>query len=281
MAQRMVIEAGCTERQYWRDLWRYRELFYFLAWRDFLVRYKQTSVGIAWSFIRPVLTMLALTMVGTIAHLAKGSVPYPLFILGGILPWQFFSTAMSECGNSLINNANLVSKVYFPRLVVPTSSVVICFADFLISALFLVIMMCGYRFLPPVQIIFLPLFMLLMFAAALGAGLWIAALMVKYRDFRFVVPFVVQFGFFICPVINPTSRVPEIWRWHDCEIPARLIYSLNPMVGIIDGFRWSILGHENTIYWPSLATSVVGVTVLIVSGLWYFRKTERTFADTI
>jgi lipopolysaccharide transport system permease protein len=278
---KLVIEAGRTERQYWRDLWRYRELFYFLAWRDFLVRYKQTSVGIAWSLIRPVLTMLALTMVGIIAHLAKGSVPYPLFILGGILPWQFFSTAMSESGNSLITNANLVSKVYFPRLVMPTSSVVICFADFLISALFLVVMMSCYRFLPPVQIVFLPFFVLLMFAAALGAGLWIAALMVKYRDFRFVVPFAVQFGFFICPVINPTSRVVEIWRWHGYEIPARLLYSLNPVVGIIDGFRWSILGHENTVYWPSLATSAVGVAALLVSGLWYFRKTEQTFADTI
>jgi lipopolysaccharide transport system permease protein len=278
---KLIIEAGRTERQYWRDLWRYRELFYFLAWRDFLVRYKQTSVGISWSLIRPVLTMLALTMVGIIAQLAKGSVPYPLFVLGGILPWQFFSTAMSECGNSLVVNANLVSKIYFPRLVVPTSSVVICFADFLISALFLAVMMLCYRFAPPAQIIFLPAFVLLMFGAALGVGLWIAALMVKYRDFRFIVPFIVQFGFFVCPVINPTSRVPEIWHWHHLEIPARLLYSLNPIVGIIDGFRWSILGHENTLYWPSLAASITGITLLIASGLWYFRKMERTFADTI
>jgi lipopolysaccharide transport system permease protein len=281
MGQRLIIEAGRTERQYWRDLWRYRELFYFLAWRDFLVRYKQTTVGITWSLIRPVLTMLALTMVGIIAHLAKGSVPYPLFVLGGILPWQFFSTAMSESGSSLVTNANLVSKVYFPRLVVPASSVVICFADFLISAAFVTIMMLCYRFMPPSQIIFLPFFILLMFAASLGAGLWIAALMVKYRDFRFIVPFVIQFGFFVCPVINATNRVPEIWRWHDHEIPARLIYSLNPVVGIIDGFRWTILGRENVIYWPGLAISIIGVVLMVVTGLWYFRKTERTFADMI
>jgi lipopolysaccharide transport system permease protein len=281
MGQQLIIEAGRTERQYWRDLWRYRELFYFLAWRDFLVRYKQTTVGVSWSLIRPILTMLALTMVGIINHLAKGSVPYPLFVLGGILPWQFFSTAMSESGSSLVTNANLVSKIYFPRLVVPASSVVICFADFLISSILVAVMMIGYHFAPPPQIIFLPVFIVLMFVAALGAGLWVATLMVEYRDFRFIVPFVVQFGFFVCPVINPTSRVPEIWHWHQYEIPARLIYSLNPVVGIIDGFRWSILGAENVIYWPSLAASVVGVILLITSGLWYFRKMERTFADTI
>jgi lipopolysaccharide transport system permease protein len=159
--------------------------------------------------------------------------------------------------------------------------VVICFADFLISSVLVAIMMLGYHFLPPPQIIFLPAFILLMFAAALGVGLWVATLMVEYRDFRFIVPFVVQFGFFVCPVLNPTSRVPEIWRWHDWEIPARLIYSLNPVVGIIDGFRWSILGRENVIYGPSFAASVAGVTFLVVSGLWYFRKMERTFADNI
>jgi lipopolysaccharide transport system permease protein len=281
MAQHLVIEAGRTERQYWRDLWRYRELFYFLAWRDFLIRYKQTYVGVAWSLIRPVLTMLVLTIASKVGRLPAGGVPVPLFVFSAMLPWQFFSTAMSESGSSLVNNAGLVSKIYFPRLVVPVSSVIVSLVDFFIAGIFLVVLMFYYGFVPPSQVVFLPLFILLAFGAALGVGLWIAALMVEYRDFRFIVQFAVQFGLYASPVLLMTSKVPEIWRWHHHEIPARLLYSLNPVVGIIDGFRWSLLGRENVIYWPGLAAAVFTVGVIIATGLWYFRRMERTFADKI
>jgi lipopolysaccharide transport system permease protein len=280
MSHRLVIEAGRTERQYWRDLWRYRELFYFLAWRDLLVRYKQTTVGVLWSLIRPVLTMLVLLVVVKLGKLPTGDSPGPLFVFAALLPWQFFSTALSESGSSLVNNANLVSKIYFPRLVVPASSIIVCLVDFLIAAAFMVVLMLyyhfspQYHFVPPVQIFLLPVFLLLIFAAALGVGLWVAALMVKYRDFRFIVPFVVQFGLYASPVVLKTSSVPEYWN-------LRLIYSLNPVVGIIDGFRWCLVGGENTIYWPGLAVCLVVVTLLLWTGLWYFRKTERVFADMI
>jgi lipopolysaccharide transport system permease protein len=272
MQPELTIEAGRTERQYWRDLWRYRELFYFLAWRDFLIRYKQTIVGVSWSLIRPVLMMLALTIVGKIGRLPTGGVPYPLFFFCGLLPWQFFSTALSESGTSLVTNSNLISKIYFPRLVVPASSVIISFVDFLIASAILIALMFAYQFVPPSQIVFLPVFVLLVFAASFGAGLWISALMVKYRDFRFIVPFIVQFGIFLSSVFTMTSRVPEKWR---------LIYALNPLVGIIDGFRWCILGGDNSIYPPELPVCFFGVALLTASGFWYFRKTERTFADLV
>jgi lipopolysaccharide transport system permease protein len=272
MAQRLIIEAGRSERQYWRDLWRYRELFVFLAWRDLLIRYKQTAVGVAWAIFRPMLTMFALLVVMTVGNLNTGGVPAALMLFAGILPWQFFSTALSESGMSLINNSNLISKVYFPRLVVPASSVITSFVDFLIASVFAGLLLVWYRFLPPVNIVFLPFFLLLTFGASFGAGLWIAALMVKYRDFRFIVPFVVQFGLYAAPVLYLTSGIKEKWR---------LLYSLNPVVGIIDGFRWCLLGGQHLIYWPGFFASVVGVTLLVWSGLWYFRKMERTFADTI
>jgi len=269
----LIIEAGRTERQYWRDLWRYRELFYFLAWRDLLVRYKQTVVGVAWSLIRPFLTMIVLTVVfGKFGKMPAGGVPYPILVFCGMLPWQFFSTALSESGNSLVTNSNLISKVYFPRLVVPASSVITSFADFLISAAFLVALMLWYHFIPSWNILLLPLFILLAFAASFGAGLWIAALMVKYRDFRFIVPFIVQFGLYISPVGFDSSVVPQKWR---------LLYSLNPVVGVIDGFRWAILGGEHAIDWSGLVMSIGGVMALMFTGIWYFRKTERTFADII
>jgi lipopolysaccharide transport system permease protein len=269
----LIIEAGRTESQYWRDLWRYRELFVFLAWRDLLVRYKQTVVGVAWSLIRPLLTMLVLTFVfGKIGQLPSGGAPYPLLVFCGMLPWQFFSTALSESGNSLITNSNLVSKVYFPRLVIPASSVITSFVDFLISAVFLGALMLWYQHVPPVSIVFLPFFVLLAFAASLGIGLWVAALMVEYRDFRFITPFIVQFGLYVSPVGFQSSVVPETYR---------LLYSLNPMVGVIDGFRWCVLGGEHTTGLPDVAMSVVGVGLLLFSGIWYFRRTERTFADVI
>lgn len=268
----ITIEAGRGERQYWRDLWRYRELFYFLAWRDILVRYKQTVIGVAWAVVRPLLTMLVLTFVfGRLAKLDSGGVPYPILVFCGMLPWQFFATAFAESGNSLVSNAGMISKVYFPRLVVPVSSVITSFVDFLISSVLMALMMVYYGYMPGQSILLLPLFVLLAFATAFGAGLWVSALMVRYRDFRYIVPFVVQFGLYISPVGFSSSVVPEQWR---------LLYSINPMVGVIDGFRWAILG-ESHIYWPGFALSVAGVFVIICTGIYYFRRTERTFADVI
>lgn len=268
----ITIEAGKGERQYWQDLWRYRELLYFLAWRDILVRYRQTVVGVAWAVIRPLLTMAVLSFVfGRLAKMPSGGIPYPILVFCGMLPWQFFATAFSESGNSLVSNSGMISKVYFPRLVVPVSSVITSFVDFLISAALLGMMMVYYRYIPSASVLALPIFIGLAFATAFGAGLWISALMVRYRDFRFIVPFVVQFGLYVSPVGFTSSVVPEKWR---------LLYSLNPMVGVIDGFRWAILG-ESDVYWPGFLISVGGVVLLIISGIWYFRKTERTFADVI
>ena len=269
----LIIEAGRTERHYWRDLWRYRELFYFLTWRDLLVRYKQTVVGIAWSLIRPFLTMVVLNIVfGHFGKMPDGGVPYPILVFCGMLPWQFFATALFESGNSLVTNSNLISKVYFPRIVIPVSSVITSFVDLLCSAALLVVLLVWYRFMPSDRVLFLPAFVLLAFAAALAGGLWTAALMVRYRDFRFIVPFVVQLGLYMSPVGFLSTVVPAKWR---------LLYSLNPMVGVIDGFRWAILGGEHQLFGPGLVISVAGVTLLLAGGIWYFRKTERTFADII
>jgi len=274
---KLIIQAGRTERQYWRDLWKYRELFYLLAWRDLLVRYKQTTVGVAWSLIRPFLTTVVLTVVfGNLGKMPSGGVPYGLLVLSGMLSWQFFSTALSESGNSLVTNSNLISKVYFPRMIVPAGSVITSLVDFLISAAFLVVLMAWYHFVPPVQIVLLPLFVLLAFAASFGVGLWIAALMVEYRDFRFIVPFVVQFGIYASPVAYMSSLVSERHGEY-----CRLLYSLNPIVGVIDGFRWCILGGEHLFYWPGLVMSVLGAALFLITGIWYFRRTERTFADLV
>jgi lipopolysaccharide transport system permease protein len=270
---RVVIEAGQAEKQYWRDLWRYRELLYFLAWRDILVRYKQTVVGVAWSLIRPLLTMVVFTVVfGKLAKMPSEGVPYPLLVMTGMLPWQFFSTSLSESGNSLVNNTGLITKVYFPRMVVPASSVITSLVDLVISCALLGGMFVWYRFSPGSHLWFLPFFLLLAFAAACGVGLWIAALMAQYRDFRFIVPFVVQFGLYVSPVGFSSSIVPGKWR---------LLYGLNPMVGIIDGFRWSLLQGNPTLDWTSQWMSIASTALLIVSGIWYFRKTERTLADVI
>jgi lipopolysaccharide transport system permease protein len=269
----LVIEAGRTELHYWRDLWRYRELFYFLAWRDILVRYKQTVIGILWALIRPLLTIVVFTVVfGRLAKLPSDGVPYPILVCTAMLPWQFFATAFSEAGNSLVANANLVSKVYFPRLIVPASAVAVSLVDFLISLVILVALMIWYGVLPDWRILALPAFMLIAFGAALGTGLWIAALNVKYRDFRFVIPFLVQMGLFISPVGFSSTIVPDQWR---------LLYSINPMVGVIDGFRWSVSGSEAAFYWPGVLLSLVLVVVVLLIGITYFRRTERTFADVI
>ncbi|MTJ07932.1 ABC transporter permease [Anabaena sp. UHCC 0204] len=269
----LIIEAGRTEKQYWQDLWRYRELFYFLAWRDILVRYKQTAIGIVWALIRPFLTMVVFSVVfGQLAKLPSEGAPYPILVFSAMLPWQFFSNSLSECSNSLISNANLLSKVYFPRLVVPTSAVVVSFVDFMISGIILLALMAWYNFVPSWRIFTLPLFVGVAFAASMGAGLWLASLNVQYRDFRFIVPFIVQFGLYISPVGFSSSIVPEKWRF---------LYSLNPMVGVIDGFRWAILGGDSQLYLPGFILSMVLVVLLLVSGIWYFRKMERTFADVI
>jgi lipopolysaccharide transport system permease protein len=269
----LIIEAGRTERHYWKDLWRYRELFYFLAWRDILVRYKQTIIGITWAIIRPVLTMLVFTVVfGKLAKLPSGGAPYPIMVYAALLPWQFFAASFAEAGNSLIINANMISKVYFPRLVLPTTAVIVGFVDFLISFAILLAMMLWYGFIPDVRIMMLPLFILIAFAATMAGGLWIAALNVKYRDFRYFIPFVVQFGLYISPVGFTSSIVPDKWR---------LLYSLNPMVGVIDGFRWAILGGEYELYLPGFLLSLALVAFILVSGIVYFRKTEKTFADVI
>jgi lipopolysaccharide transport system permease protein len=269
----LIIEAGRTERHYWRDLWRYRELFYFLAWRDILVRYKQTVIGLAWALIRPLLTMIVFVFVfGKLAKLPSDGVPYPILVFAALLPWQFFANAFTEAGNSLISNANMISKVYFPRLVVPTSAVIVSFVDFLISGIILVGLMAWYGFAPEWRIFTLPLFILIAFVAAMGVGLWTAALNVKYRDFRYIIPFVVQFGLYVSPVGFSSNIVPEKWR---------LIYSINPMVGVIDGFRWAILGGNTQLYWPGFLLSISLVLVILVTGIVYFRRTEKTFADVI
>ncbi len=269
----LIIEAGRTERLYWRDLWNYRELFYFLAWRDILVRYKQTAIGILWALIRPLLIMVVFTVVfGKLAKLPSEGVPYPILVFAAMLPWQFFANAFSESSNSLIGNANLNSKVYFPRLVIPTSSVIVSFVDFLISGIILIGLMLWYDFWPSWRLIAMPALIAVAFATAMGAGLWIAALNVKYRDFRYIVPFIVQFGLYISPVGFSSSVVPEQYR---------LLYSINPMVGVIDGFRWAILGSDFPFYLPGFLLSIGLVVLLFWGGLWFFRKTERTFADII
>lgn len=270
----IVIKPGHTGMNYWRDLWLYRELFYFLAWRDILVRYKQTAIGIAWALVRPFLTMLILTVVfNKVARLtAPAAISYPLVVFAAMLPWQFFSTALTEAGSSLISNANLISKVYFPRVIVPGGAVITSFIDFLVTLGLMAGLMAWYGVVPDWRVSTLPLFALLAFGLALGAGLFLCALNVAYRDFRYVVPFVVQFGLYLSPVGFSSDNVPEAWR---------VLYACNPMVGVIDGFRWALLGGAFAIWWPSIALSVLWTVALCVGGIWFFRRTERTFADLI
>ena len=274
MSDVIIIEAGRQERNYWRDLWRYRELFYVLAWRDLAVRYKQTVIGTAWALIRPFLTMVIFTVIfGRIAKLpSDGSAPYPLMVFAGMLPWTFFSTGLAEAANSLIGNSSLISKVYFPRLIVPTATIVVAFADFLVTFALLVAMMVWYAFAPGWQVLALPAFVLLAFCASIGPALWIAALNIKYRDFRYVIPFMVQLGLYISPVGFSSNVVAPQWR---------LLYSLNPMVGVIDGFRWCILGGQSEVYVPGLAASLAVTAFFLWFGLRQFRNTEKTFADLI
>jgi lipopolysaccharide transport system permease protein len=270
----IVIEPGRHERNYWSDLWRYRELFRVLAWRDLAVRYKQTVIGVAWALIRPLLTVVVFTVIfGRIAKLpSDGDAPYPLMVFAGMLPWTFFATGLSEASNSLVNNANLISKVYFPRLIVPTATVIVAFVDFLITFAMLALLMAWYRFLPGWRMLFLPGFVLLAFVASMGPALWITALNVRYRDFRYVIPFIVQFGLYVSPVGFSSIVVPEEWR---------LLYSMNPMVGVIDGFRWCILGGEAQLYLPGFVASVLVAAFFLWFGIHRFRSTEKSFADLI
>ena len=270
--QEIVIEAGRTERHYWRDLWAYRELLLFLAWRDILVRYKQTVIGIAWSVIRPVVTMVVFTVVfGRIANLPSEGVPYPVLVFVAMLPWYFFATALSEGSNSLVQNANIVSKVYFPRLIIPVSTIAVSLVDFLISLALLAGLMVWYQALPSARVLALPAFLLLVLVVTTGLTLWLAALNVRYRDFRYVVPFLIQVGLFLSPVGFSSAIVPDAWR---------LAYALNPMVGVIEGFRWCLIdGYRLDAGSLALGT---GISVLILAtGLDYFRRTERSFADVI
>jgi len=270
----IVIERGRVEKNYWADLWRYRELFLILAWRDIAVRYKQTVIGVAWAVVRPFLTMIIFTVIfGRVAGLrSDGEAPYALMVFAATLPWSLFSTALGEASNSLIGNERLISKVYFPRLIIPTATIVAAFVDFLISFVILLGLMVFYQFPPGWNMIVLPAFIALAALASLGPGLWITALNVKYRDFRYVIPFVVQFGIYISPIGFSSSVIPNQWR---------LLYSLNPLTGVIDGFRWCILGRASPIYWPGLVLSIGVVTICLWFGIRQFRNMERTFADFI
>ena len=270
----LIIEPGSADRGYWRDLWRSRELLQLLAWRDVAVRYKQTVIGAAWALIRPLLTMVVFTVVfGRLAKLpSDGAAPYALMVYAGLLPWTFFSTAVTDAANSLIGNANLISKVYFPRLVVPAAAVAVALFDFVISFVVLAALMVWYRFFPGWQLLLLPGFVTLAFVASFGLGVWLAALNVSYRDFRYVIPFVVQLGLYISPVGFSSSIIPAPWR---------LLYSVNPLVGIIDGFRWCLLGGQSELYLPGLWLSVAVTVLFAWLGVRRFRRTEKTFADLI
>lgn len=268
----LEIEAGRAEKNYWRDLWRYRELTGFLAWRDVKVRYKQAVLGIAWAIIQPGVQTLLLTFVfGNLAKMPAGELPYPLIVLCGLLPWQLFTSAFNGAGNSLVGNSHLISKVYFPRLVVPISSLAVSLVDFAIMLVLTLPLIFIFVGLPGWQVIFLPFFIILALLIALGAGLWITALTVRFRDFKFITPFIVQIGMFITPVGYRTDFLPN---WRD-------LLALNPLTAVVDGVRWSLLSGQTDLYLPGLGISVFAAILLLVTGIWYFRRTERQFADII
>jgi lipopolysaccharide transport system permease protein len=273
-SHKIIIVPGLAEKHYWRDLWRFRELFFVLAWRDVAVRYKQTVIGLAWALIQPLATMIVFTIIfSKVAKLpAEGNAPYALMVYAGLLPWQLFATSLTGASGSLISNANLISKVYFPRLVVPTSAVVVAFVDFLVSFAILACLMVWYQYIPDWQILTLPFFIVMAFLASLGPGLWITALNVKFRDFRYVIPFIVQFGLYVSPVGFSSTVIAEEWR---------LLYSINPVVGVIDGFRWAILGGKSNLYLPGFILSWGVIIFFLWLGIRQFRKMEKSFADLI
>lgn len=270
----LTIEAGRSERHYWQDIWRFRELFFVLSWRDITVKYKQTVIGIAWAVTRPVLTMIVFTVIfGQVAKLpADGNAPYAIMVYAALLPWHFFANSLSESSSSLINNANLITKVYFPKLIIPASTIVSNLIDFLISFAILLVLMFYYQYLPTARIFLLPVFLLFALLSSFGFGLLLASLNVKYRDFRYIIPFIVQLGLYVSPVGFSSNVIPEGYR---------LLYSLNPMVGVIDGFRWSILGGEAIIFWPGFYLSLFITSLFVGAGIFFFRKMERSFADII
>ncbi|MDI1284443.1 MAG: ABC transporter permease [Reyranella sp.] len=270
----LILEAGRADLQYWRDLWRYRELFLILAWRDVAVRYKQTVIGIAWAFVRPFMTMVVFTVVfGKIAKLpSDGAAPYAVMVFAGLLPWTLFASILSDASTSIVGNANLISKVYFPRLIVPLSTVLVALIDFLVSLVILAGLMIWYGVVPGWQILLLPIFVMLAVLCSIGPAMWAAAVLVKYRDFRFIVPFVTQIGLYISPVGFSGKIVPEQWS---------MLYSLNPMVGIIDGFRWCILGGNSPLDGQGFAVSIGMIALLLWWGARSFRRSERAFADVI
>lgn len=269
---KLVIEPGLAAANYWRDLWRYRELMGFLAWRDVAVRYKQTTIGVAWALIRPAMTLAVFVAFRRMVGVEQNAVPDAILVLAAVLPWQFFSTALSETSASLIGNTSLISKVYFPRLVIPVASVATSFVDFLITLVMLAALMAWYGVAPAAPLLALPLFVVLAALLSLGLGLLLGTLAVTYRDFRYVVPFMVQLGLFVSPVAFSTSQVPERWR---------AVYGLNPLVGIIDGFRWSILGGRTPLDPALIVTSLTMTAGCLALGVWYFRRMERGFADVI
>ena len=270
----IVLEAGRAERHYWRDIWHYRELFAILAWRDVSVRYKQTVIGVAWAIVRPFLTMVVFTVIfGRLAKLpSDGSAPYPIMVFAGMLPWFLFSTILSEASNSLVANTNLVGKVYFPRIIIPSATAVVALVDFGVNLAMLVVLMLWYGFMPGWRVLLLPVFVALAMFASLGPSLFITALNVKYRDFRYIIPFLVQFGLYVSPVGFSSAVVPEKWRFW---------YSLNPVVGAIDGFRWCLLGKNSPLNLTDFLSSLVMVAFFLWLGIAYFRRTERSFADLI
>lgn len=268
-----VIEAGRAEKQYWWDLWRFRELLFFLAWRDVAVRYKQTIIGVAWAVIRPLVTMAILVVVfGKIAGLPSGGVPYPLLVLSGMLAWQLFASGFSAASESLVTNGNLISKVYFPRLIVPLSAIAVSLVDFLVTLPFLVVLMFWYGTEPTWALLMFPVFVALTLLASLSLGIWLAALNVRYRDFRYALPFVLQFGVYVTPVGFSLAAVPEEYRWW---------FLLNPAVGLVEGFRWSLLGQSNEMTPYAIGVTVLAVCLLLAGGIRYFRRTEKTFVDVI
>jgi lipopolysaccharide transport system permease protein len=273
-ARVLVLEPGRAERHYWRDLWAYRELFIILAWRDVAVRYKQTVIGVAWAIVRPFLTMVVLTIVfGRLAGLpSENAAPYPVMVFAGMLPWYLFSSILTEASSSIVGSANLIDKVYFPRIIIPASSAVTALVDFGINLVMLAVLMTWYAFVPSWRLLLLPGFVILAVLASMGPALFITALNVKYRDFRYIIPFIVQFGLYVSPVGFSSTVVPEQWRFW---------YSLNPVVGVIDGFRWCILGGDSPLYVPGFLLSLGVVMLFLWIGIAYFRRTERTFADLI
>lgn len=269
----IVIEAGKIEKQYWKDLWNFRDLFYMMAWRDIAVRYKQAVIGIIWALIQPVLTMVIMVFIfGKIARLPSEGVPYPVFVFAGMLPWQFFSTAFSSATSSMVSNSRLITKVYFPRMIIPASSIGVALVDFVVTLFLLLVIMIWYRCTPTIEMLLLIPLILAVFLFTLGIGLYFSALNIKYRDFQFILPFIIRFGLYVSPVGFSSTIVPEKYR---------LLFYLNPMTSIIDGFRWSISGGITSIYWEGMYISSGIILFFLIMGIRYFRKTEKAFADMV